>query len=148
MNNDSKAYQQKVEELAPRSKSLGSCLKAFWVGGLICCIGQLISDAGRLWLNLDKDDCSALTAIVLVFLTALLTGIGVFDRIAAYAGAGTVVPITGFANSIAAPAVEYRSEGLVLGVGAKMFTVAGPVLVWGIGASVVYGVLYWLIGLI
>ena len=138
---DAKAYQQTVKERAPRSQTLRMCCNAFWTGGLICVLGQFVSDAGRLWLHLDKDGCAALTAIVLVFLAALLTGLGVYDRIAAYAGAGTVVPITGFSNSIVAPALEFRQEGLILGVGAKMFTIAGPVLVYGIGASVIVGLL-------
>ena len=138
---DAKAYQQTVKDRAPRSKTLRMCCNAFLSGGVICVLGQFVSDAGRLWLGLDRDGCAALTAIVLVFLAALLTGLGVYDRIAAYAGAGTVVPITGFSNSIVAPALEFRQEGLILGVGVKIFTIAGPVLVYGIGASVIVGLL-------
>lgn len=138
---DPLAYQAEVDAHAPKSPVLLQCLKAFAVGGLICVIGQGIHDGAVALFALSTEDASTVTAIVLVFLTALLTCVGVFDRIAAFAGAGTVVPITGFANSIAAPAMEYRSEGWVLGVGAKMFSIAGPVLVYGIAASVVVGLL-------
>jgi len=122
------------------------CLKAFLVGGLICCLGQLISDLGKLYMHLDKDQAGALCSLSLIFLAGLLTALGVFDRIAAFAGAGTVVPITGFANSIVAPAMEFRSEGLVTGTAAKLFQIAGPVLVYGIGSSVVYGLILYFIG--
>jgi len=140
------AYQKRVNELLPRSKTGLMCLKAFLVGGLICCLGQLFQDLGRMYLDLDRDQAGALCSIGLIFLTGLLTALGVFDRIAAFAGAGTVVPITGFANSIVAPAMEFRSEGLVTGTAAKLFQIAGPVLVYGIGSSVVYGIILYLIG--
>ena len=122
------------------------CLKAFAVGGLICCLGQLISDLGKSYLALSKDQAGALCSLSLIFLAGLLTALGVFDKIAAFAGAGTVVPITGFANSIVAPAMEFRSEGLITGTAAKLFQIAGPVLVYGIGSSVVYGLILALIG--
>jgi stage V sporulation protein AC len=122
------------------------CLRAFVVGGLICCLGQLISDLGRTYLALDRDQAGALCSLSLIFLAGLLTALGVFDKIAAFAGAGTVVPITGFANSIVAPAMEFRSEGLITGTAAKLFQIAGPVLVYGIGSSVVYGIVLFLIG--
>ena len=140
------AYQKRVNELLPRSKTGLMCLKAFLVGGLICCLGQLLQDLGRMYLDLDRDQAGALCSIGLIFLAGLLTALGVFDRIAAFAGAGTVVPITGFANSIVAPAMEFRSEGLVTGTAAKLFQIAGPVLVYGIGSSVVYGIILYLIG--
>ena len=105
-----KEYQRRVNELLPRSKTGLMCLKAFAVGGGICCLGQLISDLGRMWLDLDREQAGALCSLSLIFLAGLLTALGVFDRIAAFAGAGTVVPITGFANSIVAPAMEFRSE--------------------------------------
>ena len=124
----------------PKSPAALQCLKAFLVGGLICVLGQGVHDLALQFLSSEKD-ASTVTSITLIFLTALLTGIGVFDRIASFAGAGTVVPITGFANSIVAPAMEYRPEGLVLGVGAKLFTIAGPVLVYGIASSVIVGLL-------
>ena len=141
------AYQKRVNELLPRSKTGLMCLKAFLVGGLICCLGQLLQDLGRMYLDLDRDQAGALCSIGLIFLAGFLTALGVFDRIAAFAGAGTVVPITGFANSIVAPAMEFRSEGLVTGTAAKLFQIAGPVLVYGIGSSVIYGLILYLFGL-
>ena len=141
------AYQKRVNELLPRSKTGLMCLKAFLVGGLICCLGQLLQDLGRMYLDLDRDQAGALCSISLIFLAGLLTALGVFDRIAAFAGAGTVVPITGFANSIVAPAMEFRSEGLDTGTAAKLFQIAGPVLVYGIGSSVIYGLILYLFGL-
>lgn len=141
-----KEYQRRVNELLPRSQTGLMFLKAFLVGGLICCLGQLISDLGKLYLHLDKEQAGALCSISLIFLAGLLTALGVFDKIAAFAGAGTVVPITGFANSIVAPAMEFRSEGLVTGTAAKLFQIAGPVLVYGIGSSVVYGLVLYFIG--
>ncbi len=138
---DANAYQKHVKTRAPRSKVGLACVNAFWTGGLICVLGQGISDAGRLLFSLDKDGCAALTAIVLVFLAALLTAIGVYDRIAQLAGAGSVVPITGFSNSIVSPAIEFQPEGLVMGVGAKLFSIAGPVLVYGVGSSVIVGLI-------
>ena len=140
------AYQRRVNELLPRSKTGLMCLKAFGVGGLICCLGQLIQDLGKLYLALDQEQAGALCSLTLIFLAGLLTALGVFDKIAAFAGAGTVVPITGFANSIVAPAMEFRSEGLVTGTAAKLFQIAGPVLVYGIGSSVIYGLVLFFIG--
>ena len=122
------------------------CANAFWIGGLICVLGQVFVN----WygsMGLDKTMAGTAASASLVALSALLTGLSLYDDIAKVAGAGTLVPITGFANSIAAPAVEFKTEGFVLGVAAKMFTIAGPVLVYGISASVVYGVIYWLRGL-
>ena len=139
---DRTLYQQMVSEAMPQKPMLPQLLKAFVVGGLICCIGQAVSDLGRTMLHLDEDALSAFTAIVMVFLGATLTGIGLYDKIGKFAGAGSIVPITGFANSIVSPAMEYKREGYIMGVGAKMFTIAGPVLVYGIGSSVIYGILY------
>lgn len=138
---DKKQYLNWVNARMPRSRTLLYLCRAFWTGGLICCVGQLISDAGKLLLHLPQETLSAFTAIVMVFLGALLTGVGVYDRIGAYCGAGSVVPITGFANSIVSPAMEYKPEGLVLGTAAKLFTIAGPVLVYGVGSSVIVGLL-------
>ena len=138
---DAKAYQAEVKRRAPKSPAALQCLKAFLVGGLICVLGQGFQDLAMLLFSIPSDEASTVSSMALIFLTALLTGIGVFDRIASFAGAGTVVPITGFANSIVAPAMEYRPEGFVLGVGVKLFTVAGPVLVYGIAASVVVGLI-------
>ena len=137
---DPKAYREQVRRRAPKSPAALQCLKAFLVGGLICVLGQGIHDLALL-IPLSDQDASTVSSMTLIFLTALLTGIGVFDRIASFAGAGTVVPITGFANSIVAPAMEYRPEGFVLGVGAKLFTIAGPVLVYGIASSVIVGLI-------
>ncbi len=134
-------YQELVDRRAPKSKVLTQCVLAFLSGGLICCIGQLVSDFARLTLHFDKPEVSAFTAIVMVFLGATLTGVGLYDRIGAWAGAGSVVPITGFANSIVSPAMEFRREGFVLGLGAKLFSIAGPVLVYGISASIIVGLL-------
>ena len=133
-----KQYDQLVKELSPRSPSWRDCLWAFCGGGGICGLGQVFIQ----WytsLGLEKTDASGAASMTLVAIAALLTGIGIFDDIAKHAGAGTLVPITGFANAIAAPAVEFQTEGFILGVGAKMFTIAGPVIVYGVGASVVYG---------
>ena len=141
---DAEAYRREVTRRMPKSPAALQCLKAFLVGGLICVLGQGVHDLALLYVP-DEADASTVTSITLIGLTALLTGLGVFDRIASFAGAGTVVPITGFANSVVAPAMEYRPEGLVLGVGAKLFTVAGPVLVYGIAASVVAGLISLLI---
>ena len=118
-------------------------VKAFVVGGLICAIGQGILN-GYTALGLEKDAAGTATSMTLVALSALLTGLSLYDNIAKFAGAGTLVPITGFANSIAAPAVEFKTEGYVLGVGGKMFQIAGPVIVYGVSASVIYGFIYWL----
>ena len=141
---DAKAYRDRVTARMPRSQTLKFCLRAFWTGGLICCIGQAIGDVLRAFFVMTTEEVSAWTSIILIFLAALLTGIGVYDRIGSYAGAGSVVPITGFSNSVTAPAIEFKTEGFILGVGAKMFTIAGPVIVYGTLASVIYGVVYWL----
>lgn len=138
-----KEYGKLVGELSPKSPVWKDCLNAFWIGGLICTLGQLIQN-GYAALGLGKVDAGTATSMTLVALSALLTGLSLYDDIAKHAGAGTLVPITGFANSIAAPAVEFKTEGFVLGVAAKMFTIAGPVLVYGTAASVVYGLIYWI----
>ncbi|MBR2861793.1 MAG: stage V sporulation protein AC [Clostridia bacterium] len=139
-----KAYQKMVEKKSPKSKIAYDCLKAFWVGGTICLVGEIISNLLSMFFTLEKTSLSAWTSIILVFLGATLTGIGVYDKIGKYAGAGSLVPITGFANGITSPAMEYKPEGFVLGVGAKMFTIAGPVIVYGTVASVIYGIIYWI----
>ena len=134
-------YAKLVERLSPRSDILQGLLRAFWVCGVICMIGQAIMDFFAYGLEWGVQSASTATSITLVFLSALLTGIGVYDRIGKYAGAGSIVPITGFANSVVSPAMEFRREGLVMGVGAKLFTLAGPVLVYGISGSVIVGVI-------
>lgn len=138
-------YQSYAEEHQPRSRTWANLLKAFFVGGFICCIGQLITDVYANW-GLVKDDAAAATSITLVLLGALLTGLGVYDKLAKFAGGGTLVPITGFANSVVAPALEFRTEGFITGTAAKMFIISGPVIVYGVTASVVYGLILWLIG--
>lgn len=138
-----KEYQQLTEELAPKSPVGKDCFHAFWIGGLICTIGQLFLNFYQN-LGLDKDTAGTAASITLVALSAFLTGLSLYDNIAKHAGAGTLVPITGFANSIAAPAVEFKTEGMILGTAAKMFTIAGPVIVYGLSASVVYGLVYWI----
>lgn len=138
-------YKALIARLTPKSKVEQGALRAFWVGGAICVLGQVISDIGTRMLGLTLMQASSLTSVTLVFLTALLTGIGVFDVIAKYAGAGTVVPITGFANAMVSPAMEFRPEGWVLGTGARLFTIAGPVLVYGVSASVIVGIVYYFI---
>ena len=138
-----KQYDQLVQEMSPKSPMGRDCLNAFWIGGLICVIGQVFMNCYAAW-GLDKEAAGTATSITLVTLSALLTGLSLYDDIAKHAGAGTLVPITGFANSIAAPAVEFKTEGFILGVAAKMFTIAGPVIVYGLAASVVYGFVYWI----
>ena len=138
-----KEYGKMVQDMAPKSPMWKDCIFAFVIGGLICTLGQLIQN-GYTALGLGETDAGTATSMTLIALSALLTGLSLYDNIAKFAGAGTLVPITGFANSIAAPAVEYKTEGFILGVGAKMFTIAGPVIVYGVSASVVYGVIYWI----
>ena len=138
-----KEHGKLISNMAPKSPIVKDCFNAFWIGGLICCIGQLIMN-GYAALGLDKTDAGTATSMSLVVLSALLTGLSLYDDIAKYGGAGTLVPITGFANAIAAPAVEFKTEGFILGTAAKMFTIAGPVIVYGVSASVVYGVIYWI----
>ena len=138
-----KQYSKLVQEASPNSPIWKDCIWAFLIGGSICTLGQF---AMNLYQNigLDKTDASTGVCITLIGLSVLLTGLSLYDNIAKYAGAGTLVPITGFANSIAAPAVEFKTEGFIRGVGAKMFTIAGPVIVYGVSASVVYGLIYWI----
>ena len=138
-----KEYEKLIQKAAPKSPIGKDCLNAFWIGGLICMLGQILTNSYGAF-GLDKDAASTATSITLVVLSALLTGLSLYDNLAKYGGAGTLVPITGFANAIAAPAVEFKTEGFILGVGAKLFTIAGPVIVYGLSASVVYGFIYWL----
>ena len=138
-----KEYAQLSASLAPKSPILKDCFHAFWIGGLICVLGQLAM-SGYTALGLAKQDASTAASMSLVALSALLTGLSLYDDIAKHAGAGTLVPITGFANAVAAPSVEFKTEGMILGTAAKMFTIAGPVIVYGISAGVVYGLIYWI----
>lgn len=134
-------YAQLVERLSPKSEIGKGLIRAFWVGGVICMIGQGITDFFAYVLKWGAQASAMATSITLIFISALLTGIGIYDRIGKYAGAGSIVPITGFANSVVAPAMEFRREGLVMGVGAKLFTLAGPVLVYGISSSIIVGLI-------
>ena len=138
-----KQYARLVKDKSPKSPIMKDCLFAFASGGLICALGQFLLNRYT-GLGLEKQDAAAWVSITLVGLSALLTGLSVYDDIAKYAGAGTLVPITGFSNAVAASAVEFQTEGFILGVGSKMFTIAGPVIVYGLSASAVYGVIYWL----
>ncbi len=139
-----KEYSQMVKQSSPRSPLFKDCLRAFLIGGAICTLGHAL---GNLYtaIGLTEEIVKPLTSVTLIFIAVTLTALGVFDRIAKFAGAGTLVPITGFANAVASAAIEFKSEGWILGLGAKMFTIAGPVIVYGTVASVIYGVIYWLI---
>lgn len=143
MNMDKKTYARYVEARAPRSPLVKNCINAFLVGGGICLLAegviQLLTGVG----GLTRDVAGAWSSILLVLVAAVLTGIGIFDKIAKFAGGGTLVPITGFANAVVSPAIDSRAEGFVLGVGAKIFTVAGPVLLYGTAAGTLYGLIYW-----
>ena len=138
-----KQYSKLVDELSPKSPMGWDCVAAFVVGGAICTLGQVLINLYTQF-GMEKQDASTAASMSLVVLSALFTGLSLYDNLAKYAGAGTLVPITGFANSIAAPAVEFKTEGFILGVGAKMFTIAGPVIVYGVSASVIYGLIYWI----
>lgn len=143
MNMKPEDYQAYAQSREPRSPILRNCLNAFWVGGLICTLGQLLMN----WysqLGLDKTDAGSAVSMTLVALAIQLTGFSLYDNIAKLAGAGTLVPITGFANSVASPAIEFRSEKIITGTCVKLFSIAGPVLVFGISASILYGLIYWL----
>ena len=137
-------FQTLEKEVEPKPQIVKNCIRAFLVGGLICDLGQVIMTVLKNY-DFSKDEIGAITSICMVFLGALLTGVGIYDKIAAYAGAGTVVPITVFSNAIVAPAIEFKKEGFVFGVAAKMFTIAGPVLVYGVGSSVIVGIVYYII---
>ncbi len=145
MNKDT--YKKYADARAPKSPIFKNCLCAFLVGGLICTLGQGLNLVYTEVCGMEKADAGTLASVTLVALAAILTGCGLFDRIAKFAGAGTLVPITGFANAVVSPAIDSHAEGLVLGVGAKIFTVAGPVLLYGTLAGALYGVIYWVVTL-
>lgn len=136
-----KAYQEYVDKKTPNSPILKNCFNAFLVGGLICTIGQIILNICK-ERGFDTQASGTIVSILLIGIAAFLTGLNLFNKIGKFAGAGSLIPITGFANSIVSPAMEYKSEGYVMGVGGKMFTVAGPVLVFGISASIIVGIIY------
>jgi len=139
-------YETMTNEVTPKSKILQDCLKAFLVGGLICDVGQLINNIAMNY-GFPKEQVMSIVPIVMIFLGALLTGTGTYGKLAQFGGAGTVVPITGFSNAVVSPAIEFKKEGFIFGVAAKMFTIAGPVLVYGIGSSVIIGIVYYVITL-
>ena len=139
-------YEQLSKEMKPKPKYFKNIVLAFLVGGSICTIGQFILNM-MIKFGVDKELAKACLPIIMIFLGALLTGVGVYDKIATFGGAGTVVPITGFSNAVVSPAIEFKKEGFVFGVAAKMFTIAGPVLVYGIGTSVIIGIIYYILGL-
>lgn len=134
-------YQEYVDKKSPNSPILKNCFNAFWVGGLICSVGQIILNICK-ERGFDTQTSGTIVSILLIAISAFLTGLNLFNKIGKFAGAGSLIPITGFANSIVSPAMEYKSEGYVMGVGSKMFTVAGPVLVFGISASIIVGIIY------
>ena len=144
MNTDSETYKKYADAHAKKSPLGKDCARAFLIGGTICAIAEGLSSLYQ-YLGIGKEDAGTLTSVTLIFLTALLTGIGVFDKIAKFAGAGTLVPITGFANAVSSCAVDTKGEGFILGVGAKIFTIAGPVILYGTAAGTLYGVIYWII---
>lgn len=147
MDMSDKQYNEMVKKASPKSPVLIDCIKAFLIGGAICCFGQLlfvIYDK----IGLNDIEKRAMVSITLIVLTAILTGIGIFDKIAKHAGAGTIVPITGFANSVVSPALEFKSEGFIMGTGANIFKIAGPVILFSTSAASIYGFIYWIICLI
>lgn len=145
---DKNDYQQTVKKRMPKSKFAKELIVAFIIGGLICTLGEALNDFGEYVLKLSESGVGSFRTAVLIFLGALFTGIGIYDVLGRHAGAGSIVPITGFANSVVSPALEYKWEGYVLGVGAKLFSIAGPVLVYGISASVLVGIIYYIIGVL
>lgn len=139
-------FKKSISKNSPKPELLKHCINAFIVGGLICDVGQLFMNM-FLYYGVSQEEVGTYVSLVMVFIGALLTGLGIYDKIATFAGAGSVVPITGFANSIVSPAIEFKKEGYVFGVGAKMFNIAGPVLVYGLSSSVIIGIIYYITGL-
>lgn len=141
-NNYNKNYNDYVSSVAPKTKEVRSVFHAFWVGGVICSVGQFFRYALEFGFGLTGDELSSFVSMIMIFLGAFLTGLGVYDRIGKYAGGGSIVPITGFANSVVSPAMEFKTEGYIYGTAAKMFIISGPIIVFGISASVLIGLLY------
>ena len=144
---EKESFRKLSERKSPKSKTFIDCLCAFAIGGIICVLGQIVTEYGKT-LGISEDNVKTLTPCVLIFLSCLFTGTGWYSKIAKYAGAGTLVPITGFANAVASPAIDSKAEGYIFGVGAKMFTIAGSVIVYGTAASVLWGIIYYLLKLI
>lgn len=140
-----KNYLTYVHLTSPRTKEFRSLFRAFWVGGLICSIGQAFRYLLAFTIGLSGDELSGYVSMIMIFFGALLTGLGIYDRIGKYAGGGSIVPITGFANSVVSPAIEFKTEGYVYGLAAKMFVIAGPIIVFGIACSVLVGLIYYVI---
>lgn len=145
MSTSDKEYSKMAKKASPNSPKIKNGIKAFVIGGLICTFGQFLNLVFEK-LGFPEDYVKAMTPSVLIIITAILTGIGIFDKIAKHAGAGTIVPITGFANSVVSPALEFKAEGHILGTGANIFKIAGPVIAYGIFAGVIYGLIYWVFG--
>lgn len=141
-----KEYNKIVTKNSPKSKLFVNCIKAFLIGGAICTIGQGFTDLYAM-LGAAEKDSKTLCSVTLIFIGILLTAIGVYDKIAKHGGAGTLVPITGFANAVSSPAIEFKSEGYIAGLGAKLFIIAGPVIVYGVSASIIYGFVFWILSL-
>ena len=139
-----KEYDKIVKKNSPKSTIFKNCLMAFLIGGAICTVGPGLLELYQMW-GLDEDTSKTLTSVTLIFFGILLTAIGVYDKIAKHAGAGTLVPITGFANAVSSPAIEFKAEGYVTGLGAKLFIIAGPVIVYGVSASIIYGAVLWIL---
>ena len=135
-------YSKLVDKLSPKSAMGQGLLRAFITGGLICTLGQVFIELGQRYLDMMVSTSTSFASMMIVFITAVLTGVGIFDKIGQYGGAGAFVPISGFANAMVSPAMEFKREGLVLGLGCKLFTIAGPVLVWGVTSSVIVGLIY------
>ena len=142
-----KEYIKYISKKEPKTKEIRTLLNSFLVGGLICSIGQFIRYIFMYYFSLSGDELAGATSIVMIFLGTLFTGLGIYDRIGKYAGAGTIVPITGFANSVCSPAIEFKSEGYIFGMASKMFVIAGPIIVFGVSASVIVGLVYYFLGL-
>lgn len=141
-----KEYNKIVTKNSPKSKLFVNCIKAFLIGGAICLVGQCLTDLYTM-LGAAEKDSKTLCSVTLIFVGILLTAIGVYDKIAKHGGAGTLVPITGFANAVSSPAIEFKSEGFIAGLGAKLFIIAGPVIVYGVSASIIYGIILWILSL-
>lgn len=142
-NNDN--YLKYVHLISPKTNEIRTLFRAFWVGGLICCIGQTFRLVLETYLSLSGDELASYVSMIMIFLGAFLTALGIYDRIGKYAGGGSIVPITGFANSIVSPAMEFKTEGFIYGLAAKMFVISGPIIVFGVASSVLVGLVYYLI---
>lgn len=141
-------YLEYVKKISPKTKEIKTLFNAFWVGGLICSIGQTIRYCFQYFVRLQGDELSAYVSLAMIFLGSLLTGLGIYDRIGKFAGGGSIVPITGFANSVVSPAIEFKTEGFIYGTASKMFVISGPIIVFGVVSSVLVGLIYYFLGFI